>query len=199
MVVGGLVAGMVVSYVLYGTLGVENATEWFTVQIIVAHPMVAGTGIALGAALSVASFIAQRQERAARLRYATVAYVVGRVERVDPLACGLEHDVDAVYLSRRAEQASCGVDVQAHEVVRAAAVRALEGAADDGVSGQAGSIGICVFGRPAAGKRRLAWEAVQDELRGWTLLRWPLEPTWPFDFAARVEGKAGGAVCGWTN
>jgi hypothetical protein len=44
-----------------------------------------------------------------------------------------------------------------------------------------GPLGICVLGRPAQGKTRLAWEAVQAALPGWTLVRWSHVATRAFD------------------
>jgi hypothetical protein len=48
--------------------------------------------------------------------------------------------------------------------------------------------GICIFGKPAQGKTRLAWEAMQAELANWTLVRWSHLAQVPFDFGAQ-QGK----------
>ncbi len=48
-------------------------------------------------------------------------------------------------------------------------------------------LGICIVGRPAQGKTRLAWEAIhaQPQLANWTLIRWPHERIYPFNFTAQ--------------
>ncbi len=50
------------------------------------------------------------------------------------------------------------------------------------------TLGICIFGKPAQGKTRLAWEAMQAELANWTLVRWSHTTQIPFDFVAQ-QGK----------
>jgi tetratricopeptide (TPR) repeat protein len=50
------------------------------------------------------------------------------------------------------------------------------------------TLGICIFGKPAQGKTRLAWEAMQAELANWTLVRWSHLTQVPFDFDAQ-QGK----------
>lgn len=44
--------------------------------------------------------------------------------------------------------------------------------------------GVLVVGRPLQGKTRLAWEAVQATMPGWTLVRWVHSSTRPFDMDA---------------
>ncbi|HEY7835465.1 MAG TPA: hypothetical protein VIG30_17950 [Ktedonobacterales bacterium] len=51
-----------------------------------------------------------------------------------------------------------------------------------------GPRGIRVVGRPLQGKTRLAWEAVQAVLPGWTLVRWAHSASRPFDIDA-VRGQ----------
>ena len=48
--------------------------------------------------------------------------------------------------------------------------------------------GIWVVGRPLQGKSRLAWEAIQAVLPGWTLVRWAHTASRPFDMDA-VRGQ----------
>jgi len=50
------------------------------------------------------------------------------------------------------------------------------------------TLGICISGKPAQGKTRLAWEAMQAELANWTLFRWSHLAQVPFDFDAQ-QGK----------
>lgn len=78
--------------------------------------------------------------------------------------------VAQVYLQRHDVITDADADAAAEEALRHAVA-----------TNGAGALGICVFGRPALGKTRLAWEAMQGVLPAATFVKWPHEAARSFD------------------
>lgn len=183
VILGGMLVDVIVSKLVNGTPGLSRPDHWVTVQWMLTHRGVSAIGVALGIALTILFYAAHRRERAERLGLATSEYVVKRVKRLDPQDVGLERYVDAVYLPRHDQEAEVSADAEAREALRSAAIQAMY---DPGSEREC--LGLYIIGRPMAGKRRLAWEAMLSELSGWTLVRWPRNPQHPFDLAT-LKGK----------
>lgn len=81
--------------------------------------------------------------------------------------------VGSVYLARHDLPTGEDADALARDALRAAMRR-------DPRSPLA-PLGVCVFGRAGQGKTRLAWELARTALPGWTLVRWPHEPSTAFE------------------
>lgn len=189
VIVGGLLVSILVSYLINGTPGVARPDSWFLVHVLLAHIVVSAVALAIGVLLTLAGYIAHRQERAALLGISTMEYVRKRVDHLDPRDCGLEKYVDSVYLRRRDAETGGDADAAAREALRQATISTAVIPDTEAEADAEKSIGICIFGRPLAGKRRLAWEAMQEVVPRWTLVKWPYKPMRPFDLAA-LRGRS---------
>src|SRR5689334_3130446 len=64
VIIGGLIIGVIVSYIASGTPGVARPDNWPTVHVILTHPVIAAIGLLLAATVTVLSFLARNSERA---------------------------------------------------------------------------------------------------------------------------------------
>lgn len=104
----------------------------------------------------------------ARLRHLQArVYSTQWVRWLDPWAF-VPCYVGSVYLARH--------DLPTGEDADALAFDALRAAMQRDPRSPLAPLGVCIFGRAAQGKTRLAWELLSTLLRGWTLVRWPHEP-----------------------
>lgn len=136
---------------------------WPVIQLAQTHPATTATigGIVIGASLAV--FVAHRL-RLASWRRVLAPYVLARVRRLDPNRY-IPRYTASVYLWRRAADTGEFVDEIARKALQITAKRRASAAMDV-------PLGICVYGRPAQGKTRLAWEAMRAVLPSWTFVRW---------------------------
>lgn len=117
-------------------------------------------------ALAVYVHLARRRHLHARV------YSTQWVRWLDPWAF-VPCYVGSVYLARHDQPTGEDADALAFDALRAAMQR------DPHLP--LAPLGVCIFGRPAQGKTRLAWELMSTLLRGWTLVRWPHEPGIDFE------------------
>jgi hypothetical protein len=180
VIIGGIIITVVVSLIVLGTAGFPSPRRWALTRLVLAHP---GLTLLLVALLSILAALAHAADRTLRaappLDNLAAEYVLDRVERLDA------HDyvpryVPGVYLPRR----EAGTDADADALARATLLHAAH--QFNPASQQI--LGICVFGRPTAGKTRFAWEALRATLHDWIFVRWPNAPEYPFDFA-RERGR----------
>lgn len=125
------------------------------------------------------AFAADRYLRWRERLHLAADYALRPVRRLSPRDY-VPRYLGSVYLPRR--DATTGADADA------ATRAAIHAASSTRRTSQAGSLGICVYGPPAAGKTRLAFEVIRATLPGWTLLRWPLDPAVPLNLA-RLRGR----------
>jgi|SRR5450755_616177 len=100
-------------------------------------------------------------------------YTLQRVHQLDPINFKLAHYIPGAYIYREADQTVRGI---LRNLAHSASLSDV-------------LLGVCVFGKPAQGKTRLIWEAMQAELSDWLLVRWPGERDHPFDFASQKGQK----------
>lgn len=142
-------------------------------------PLAAMIGVVLAVTLTWYAATARWVLSMRRRRLYAAEYVLRRVSRVsgaDYVPCYMRQ----VYLARKDAKTGGDLDRAARHAMRAASRHP--------VSTSLAPLGVCVIGAAMQGKTRLAWEALQATLPGWTLMRWPHEPRRTFDFA-RVRGK----------
>ena len=142
-------------------------------------PLAAMIGVVLALTLTWYSGTARWVLSVRRRRLYATEYVLRRVSRVsgaDYVPCYLPQ----VYLARKGARTGDDLDRAARNAIRVASRRP--------VSSCLAPLGVCVVGAAMQGKTRLAWDALQATVPGWTLMRWPHEPKRTFDFAG-VRGK----------
>ncbi len=180
VVIGGIIITVVVSLIVLGTAGFPPPQRWAITRLVLAHPGQTLLLVALLLMIAALAYAADRALRAAPpLDNLTAEYVLERVDRLNP------HDyvpryVEGIYLPRREAETGADADALARTML-------LRAAHQFNPSSQQ-ILGICVFGRPTAGKTRFAWEALRATLHDWIFVRWPNDPEYPFDFA-RERGR----------
>lgn len=131
------------------------------------QPGLLGAGLVISSLVALCGLLTAQLERTAQ-RERLAPYVLRRASTLDVQEY-VPRYVPGVYLTRRDADGARDADTLASSALRAAARRKSLLKSDS-------PLGICVFGRPGAGKTRLAWEALQAELPGWTVVRWPHRP-----------------------
>ncbi len=154
--------GNATALVTFGRAALDNLRAWS-----LRPPLAVVIGIVVALALTwytgVARWVLDMRTR----RLYAAEYVLRRVSRVSG-ADYVPRYVRQVYLARKDADTGGDLDRAARDAIYAASRRPLSSAL--------APLGVCVIGAAMQGKTRLAWEALQATLPGWTLLRWPHEP-----------------------
>ena len=175
LIVGGLLVGILISLATKGTSGLADPRTWVVIRPLLAHPFWTVVAFIASIVVTVLAKLAERsQHRAAH--HTMDEYVMKRVDRLDPHLY-IPYYVEQGYLGRRDVRFGSDADATAREVLH----NAIEHA--DNLSMQR-QLGICIFGRPAEGKTRLAWEAMRAAMANWTFVMWPHDKQHPLNFAA---------------
>jgi hypothetical protein len=157
MILAGIVGSAAYSYLTHGQFDPVDLPHLPLVSWIETHALTAILFLCCLVALTVSAFFVHRnKQKAMALAPLINAHTLQKVERLDPHNFKLVHYVQRAYISRDA-------DTQVRQT--------LHKLADSGDPLDKATLGICIIGRPAQGKTRLAWEAMQEELPGWTLVR----------------------------
>ncbi|MGZ3599060.1 MAG: hypothetical protein ACXWQ5_05020 [Ktedonobacterales bacterium] len=155
-------------------------SAWETLRAwSVQPPLVAVIGVVLALALTWYAGMARWVVGMRQRRLYAAEYVLRAVRYVSG-ADYVPRYVRQVYLARVDAVTGGNLDRAAREAIHAASRRPR--------SSSLAPLGVCVVGAAMQGKTRLAWEALQATLPGWTLLRWPHEPRQVFGFEG-VRGK----------
>ncbi len=118
-----------------------------------------------------ASFLAHKYRQSVRSAHPQKEYSLQQVNQLNPRDFKLFRYIQYAYILRDA-------DTFVRNTLKAMSTQSY----------QNNALGICIFGKPAQGKTRLAWEAMQAELANWTLVRWLHKAQAPLDFTAQ-RGK----------
>ena len=138
-------------------------------------PVVLVVGALLVLALTWYAGIARWALGVRRRRVYAAEYVLRRIRHIS----GAEYVpryVPQVYLARKDAATGNDIDRAVRDAIRAASSRPR--------SSLLAPLGVCVTGAAMQGKTRLAWEALNATLPGWTLLRWPHEPRQVFELGS---------------
>ena len=182
--IGWIWSGVIVSMLLGGTLG--NAMYTYLTQgrfdpinaaplvhLLTANiPLTTMILLILGG-MTLGAFVAHRTSTFAISPAQQTDYTLRPVHQLDAKNFKLFRYVPHAYILRKEDQ-------RVREVLRQLAL------GDETVSHQ--YMGVCIFGKPAQGKTRCAWEAMQTELSDWLLVRWSHERSTLLDFSQH-KGK----------
>lgn len=173
-ILGLLAIGAISAYARGGTHILRDPRTWPIWQVVRSYPfppaVVVGVAIAVTWYVVVAAIYWELQRR----RRLAAQYGLRRVRRVRPEEF-VPFYVPTVFLARVEHASQKDAHVIAEQALRIAATR--------GKQSVESPLGICIYGRAAQGKTRLAWEALRVALPGWTLLKWPQEPRLPLDLS----------------
>ncbi|WP_201371448.1 hypothetical protein [Ktedonobacter robiniae] len=172
-IMGGITGNAAYAYVTKGKFDPIDAPNLPAVQLVIKYPLVTVLAVLLFSALTYTSNKAHKRLERVRLAPPQNEYTLRPVSQLKPIDCKLARYVEKAYVLRE-------VDETAHKI--------LQQLSNESLNAYSKMLGICIVGKPAQGKTRLTWEAMQDELPHWTLVHWPHEREHSFDFQA-LKGK----------
>ena len=177
LIIGGIVAGIIGSaaykYVTTGHLESINITNLPLIQLASTYPVFTTCFILILGIIITASFLAHRYRQGIQSLPSQNEYGLQHVSQLNPSNYKLFRYIQHAYILR-------GADTTVRSI--------LQNISTQNQNQNNKTLGICIFGKPAQGKTRLAWEAMQAELANWTLVRWPHATQIPFNFVSQ-QGK----------
>ncbi len=176
LIVGGIVAGIIgnaaYEYLTKGHLEFVNITSVPIVQLADTYPILTACFILILSLIIIASLLAHRYRQRVRLVPNQSEYALQHVNQLNPGNYKLFRYIQQAYIFR-------GADATVRNILQGISTQNLQNK----------SLGVCIFGKPAQGKTRLAWEAMHAELGNWTLVRWLHTAQVQFDFATQRGNK----------
>ena len=174
-IIGAIIAGIIgnaaYEYLSKGHLEFDNIMSLPIIQLAGAHPIFTACLMLILSTTIITSFLAHKYRQRIPSSSSQNEYGLQHVSQLNPSNYKLFRYIQHAYIFREADSTVRkilqGISAQNH---------------------QNKILGICIFGKPAQGKTRLAWEAMQAELANWTLVRWSHTAQVQFDFAAQ-QGK----------
>lgn len=170
-IIVGIIGNAAYEYLTKGHLEFDNIMSLPIIQLAGAHPIFTVCLILILSILIVASFLAHKYRQRIPSSSSQNEFGLQHVSQLNPSNYKLFRYIQHAYILRDA-------DTTVRNILKSISVQ----------SHQNKTHGICIFGKPAQGKTRLAWEAMQAELANWTLVRWPHTAQVPFDFVGQ-QGK----------
>jgi len=163
----GAIGNAVYAYLTKGHFDAIDLSHLSIIQIINAHLLITIIIFLFLGGLTISSFLAFRHSQRTLSASTQSEYTLQRINQLEPTNFKLFRYIYSAYIQR-------GADATARNILNELS---------KSTSNTSHSLGICIFGRPAQGKTRLAWEVMRAELPIWTLVRWSHEPIHPLNFA----------------
>lgn len=175
LIIGGILLGIIgnaaYEYLTKGHLELANIRNLPIVQLIDAYPIWTSFLLLILSIIIVTSFLAHKYHQGLQSTRFQSEYSLQHVSQLNPSNYKLFRYIQQAYIVRDADTTVRNI---------------LQGISSQNLQNK--NLGICIFGKPAQGKTRLAWEAMQVELDNWIIVRWLHTTQAPFDFAAQ-QGK----------
>ena len=166
---GGTIGNAIYTYLTKGHFDIIDLFHLSIIQIINAHLFITIIIFLFLGSLTISSFLAFRHSQRTLSTSTQSEYKLQQINQLEPTNFKLFRYIHNAYIQRDA-------DTTARDILNGLS---------KGNSNTSHSLGICIFGRPAQGKTRLAWEVMRAELPSWTLVHWSHERIHSLNFATQ--------------